>query len=310
MARDPRHDILFEPIQIGPKVMKNRFYQVPHCNGFGSEKPFSQAYFRALKAEGGFAGVCTEYCSISPESDDTPPHVGAHLGRRRHQEPVADVRHAPRARRARRAASSGTAARTRRTWSRAASRAARRRSRATSSSSPTRSRPTRTTSATCRSSTSTPRSGRARPASTSSTSTARTRYLPQQFLIAVLQPAHRRVRRLVREPRPLLARDDRAGQGGRRRRLRDLRPDVAPTCSGRGRNAAQARRPAASSSSSDHLVDVWDINRRLASPSGARTPTPSRFYPQGRAARSGRPRAQGDLEEAGARRRPLDQPRH
>ena len=52
MARDPRHDILFEPIQIGPKVMKNRFYQVPHCNGFGSEKPFSQAYFRALKAEG------------------------------------------------------------------------------------------------------------------------------------------------------------------------------------------------------------------------------------------------------------------
>ena len=71
MARDPKHDILFEPIKIGPKTMKNRFYQVPHCNGFGSEKPFSQAYFRALKAEGGFAGVATEYCSISPESDDT-----------------------------------------------------------------------------------------------------------------------------------------------------------------------------------------------------------------------------------------------
>ena len=34
MARDPKHDILFEPIRIGPKVMKNRFYQVPHCNGF------------------------------------------------------------------------------------------------------------------------------------------------------------------------------------------------------------------------------------------------------------------------------------
>ena len=39
MARDPKHDILFEPIQIGPKTMKNRFYQIPHCNGFGSEKP-------------------------------------------------------------------------------------------------------------------------------------------------------------------------------------------------------------------------------------------------------------------------------
>ena len=31
----------------------------------------NQAYFRAMKAEGGYGGVCTEYCSISPESDDT-----------------------------------------------------------------------------------------------------------------------------------------------------------------------------------------------------------------------------------------------
>jgi dimethylamine/trimethylamine dehydrogenase len=71
MARDPKYDILFEPIKLGPKTMKNRFYQVPHCNGFGSEKPMNQAYFRAMKAEGGYGGVCTEYCSISPESDDT-----------------------------------------------------------------------------------------------------------------------------------------------------------------------------------------------------------------------------------------------
>jgi dimethylamine/trimethylamine dehydrogenase len=71
MARDPKHDILFEPIQLGPKTMKNRFYQIPHCNGFGSEKPLSQAYFRAMKAEGGYGACCTEYCSISPESDDT-----------------------------------------------------------------------------------------------------------------------------------------------------------------------------------------------------------------------------------------------
>ncbi len=71
MARDPKHDVLFEPIQIGPKTMKNRFYQIPHCNGFGSEKPLNQAYFRAMKAEGGYAACCTEYCSISPESDDT-----------------------------------------------------------------------------------------------------------------------------------------------------------------------------------------------------------------------------------------------
>jgi dimethylamine/trimethylamine dehydrogenase len=70
MARDHKYDILFEPVKIGPKTLKNRFYQVPHCNGFGSEKPGSQAYFRAMKAEGGWGAVCTEYCSIHPESDD------------------------------------------------------------------------------------------------------------------------------------------------------------------------------------------------------------------------------------------------
>jgi dimethylamine/trimethylamine dehydrogenase len=71
MARDPKHDILFEPIQIGPKTLKNRFYQVPHCNGAGSEKPNAQAFNRAMRAEGGWGASCTEYCSIHPESDDT-----------------------------------------------------------------------------------------------------------------------------------------------------------------------------------------------------------------------------------------------
>jgi dimethylamine/trimethylamine dehydrogenase len=71
VARDPNYDILFEPIRIGPKTLKNRFYQVPHCMGAGSEKPGLQAYHRGMKAEGGWAAVCTEYCSISPESDDS-----------------------------------------------------------------------------------------------------------------------------------------------------------------------------------------------------------------------------------------------
>ncbi len=70
MARNPKHDILFEPIKIGPKTLKNRFYQVPHCIGAGSEKPGTAAGHRGMKAEGGFAAVNTEYCSISPESDD------------------------------------------------------------------------------------------------------------------------------------------------------------------------------------------------------------------------------------------------
>jgi dimethylamine/trimethylamine dehydrogenase len=71
VARDPKYDILFEPIQIGPKTLKNRFYQVPHCIGAGSEKPGFQAYHRGIKAEGGWGACCTEYCSIHPESDDT-----------------------------------------------------------------------------------------------------------------------------------------------------------------------------------------------------------------------------------------------
>lgn len=70
MARDPKYDCLFEPIRIGPKTMRNRFYQVPHCNGAGSERPGAQAAFRGMKAEGGWGAVCTEYCSIHPESDD------------------------------------------------------------------------------------------------------------------------------------------------------------------------------------------------------------------------------------------------
>jgi dimethylamine/trimethylamine dehydrogenase len=78
MARDPRHDVLFEPLRIGPKTLRNRFYQVPHCTGFGSEKPWSQARHRGVKAEGGWAAVNTEYCAISIDSDETP-YVSARM---------------------------------------------------------------------------------------------------------------------------------------------------------------------------------------------------------------------------------------
>src|SRR5581483_7332914 len=75
MPRDPRYDVLFEPVRIGPKTLRNRFYQVPHCTGFGSDKPGAQARFRATKAEGGWAAVCTELCSIHPETDRAPRPV-------------------------------------------------------------------------------------------------------------------------------------------------------------------------------------------------------------------------------------------
>ena len=39
MPRDPRYDILFESVHIGPVTAKNRFFQVPHCNGMGYAHP-------------------------------------------------------------------------------------------------------------------------------------------------------------------------------------------------------------------------------------------------------------------------------
>jgi dimethylamine/trimethylamine dehydrogenase len=72
VARDPRHDILFEPVQIGCKTLRNRFYQSPHCTSFGAELPGAQAGIRAMKAEGGWAAVNTEFCSIHPSSDSRP----------------------------------------------------------------------------------------------------------------------------------------------------------------------------------------------------------------------------------------------
>lgn len=68
--RDPRYDILFEPIEIGPVTAKNRFYQVPHCTGMGWQRPKTLAAMRGVKAEGGWGVVCTEYCSVHETSDD------------------------------------------------------------------------------------------------------------------------------------------------------------------------------------------------------------------------------------------------
>jgi len=72
MPRDPRFDILFEPVRIGPVTAPNRFYQVPHCTGMGYRRPQTLAGLRGVKAEGGWGTVCTEYCSIHPSSDDEP----------------------------------------------------------------------------------------------------------------------------------------------------------------------------------------------------------------------------------------------
>jgi len=72
MPRDPRFDVLFEPVEIGPVTAPNRFYQVPHCTGMGYRRPNSVAALRGVKAEGGWGTVNTEYCSIHPSTDDEP----------------------------------------------------------------------------------------------------------------------------------------------------------------------------------------------------------------------------------------------
>lgn len=66
------YDILFEPVQLGPVQARNRFFQVPHCNGMGYRDPTAQAAMRNVKAEGGWAVVCTEQVEIHPSSDITP----------------------------------------------------------------------------------------------------------------------------------------------------------------------------------------------------------------------------------------------
>src|SRR3990172_3663849 len=72
MARDPRYDILFEPVKIGPVTTKNRFYQVPHCNGAGYRDPSANAGMRRVKAEGGWGVLCTEQAEIHHTSEITP----------------------------------------------------------------------------------------------------------------------------------------------------------------------------------------------------------------------------------------------
>lgn len=70
------YDILFETVRIGPVVAPNRFYQVPHCNGFGHRMPQGMAAMRGMKAEGGWGVVCTEEVEIHHSSDLSPYFEG------------------------------------------------------------------------------------------------------------------------------------------------------------------------------------------------------------------------------------------
>ncbi|MDA7966421.1 FAD-dependent oxidoreductase [Ruegeria sp.] len=72
MARDPRYDILFEPVKIGPVTARNRFFQVPHCSGTSDNAPDANTRMREMKAEGGWGVVCTEIAEIANTTEFWP----------------------------------------------------------------------------------------------------------------------------------------------------------------------------------------------------------------------------------------------
>jgi len=69
---DPRYAPLFEPQKIGPLTAKNRFYQVPHCNGGGYRDPSAAAAMRGVKSEGGWGVIFTEQTEMHHTSEITP----------------------------------------------------------------------------------------------------------------------------------------------------------------------------------------------------------------------------------------------
>ncbi|MBY0243461.1 MAG: FAD-dependent oxidoreductase [Burkholderiaceae bacterium] len=77
-TRDPRYDILFEPVRIGPVTSKNRFYQTPYALGIGPHRYQDMVAFRQARAEGGWGVVCVEETMIHPTSGHDP-FQGPHL---------------------------------------------------------------------------------------------------------------------------------------------------------------------------------------------------------------------------------------
>jgi dimethylamine/trimethylamine dehydrogenase len=76
MSRDPKYDILFEAVKIGPVTAPNRFFQVPHCNTLGHGRPRAEAANRAIKAEGGWGVICTQEVEIHPSAEISPAIEG------------------------------------------------------------------------------------------------------------------------------------------------------------------------------------------------------------------------------------------
>ena len=72
MGCNPRYDILFEPVRIGPVTARIASTRCRIAPAWATRCRETLAAMRDVKAEGGWGVVCTEYCSIHPTSDDTP----------------------------------------------------------------------------------------------------------------------------------------------------------------------------------------------------------------------------------------------
>ena len=173
-GRDPRHDVLFEPVRIGPKTMRNRFYQVPHCTGLRRREAVDAGAAPLDQGRGRLGVGLHRVLLDQPRERRVPVRLGAALGRRRRARAAPHDGGGARARLARRGRA--VARRHPRRGARVAHRPARaepdrERVRAARRAQGDGAAPT---SGARRTTGSPPRCARARPGSTSSTSTART----------------------------------------------------------------------------------------------------------------------------------------
>ena len=77
-SRDPRYDILFDQVAIGPLVARNRFFQVPHCNGMGYREPRG-ASCHAEDEGGGRLGRRLHGASGDTSTSDVTPFIELRL---------------------------------------------------------------------------------------------------------------------------------------------------------------------------------------------------------------------------------------
>ena len=80
MPREPKYDILFEPIASGPRPCPTASGRCRTATAPARTSPGMQAEFRAMKAEGGWGAVFTEVCNVSHAGDILPVGRGPSSG--------------------------------------------------------------------------------------------------------------------------------------------------------------------------------------------------------------------------------------